>query len=211
MRSITLVSEKYMTDLHSCYVDVTEIIKTKRSVTVPEYLLLPYQLAKLMIKIIVERNALIKGLPEAQAVILQFTPYSLEMLIKDEIKEYFFSHKQADIELNVEGFVTFRLRDYAVFLDATINDIIKNYVVQEKYYNFLNMLKDYIEQNEPVADEIHMSPKTRFENAEQTLETLIELLPKKLIIYNPDDFADRNLLRCIEYVFDKRIVYELQN
>lgn len=207
MRTVTLVSEKYMQYLNNCYIDVTEINQTENSVSLPEYLLLPAQLAKLMIRIIVERNPLIKGLPEAQDVILQFMPYSLEILIKDEIKEYFTVSTEPDTELNLDGFVTFRLKDYAGFLNDTISGIIKNYVVQEKYYNFLNMLREYIDRSEPVTEEMHISPRMRFDGTEKMLEELIEFLPRRLVIYKPEDFADKNLLRCIEYVFNNRIVY----
>ena len=79
------------------------------------------RLAKLLIKMMVENNNCLKNLPEVQTVILKFMPFDFKTAVERCIEEYFFIYD----EMELEGFIMFRLREQAGDLGREICKIVR--------------------------------------------------------------------------------------
>jgi len=89
------------------------------------------RLAKLLIKMIIENNRRLKDLPEARAVLLKFMPLWAKNSVEHEVDRYF----EQSGELELEGFIRFRLNEQVSDLDEAISAIVK--CVLNDYRNYV--------------------------------------------------------------------------
>ena len=129
--------------------------------------------------------------------------------------------------LVLSGFVNFRLYEYKEFLDNNIDLFISNYLVEKEYYEFIELLQLYVNSRPSNSDLVHLiyinkesilidSNKNIIPNSEDIcdakylsdisfssndfcLNTLLNLLPQKLIIHliNNDEDEYINTLKLI--------------
>ena len=73
--------------------------------------------------------------------------------VKERISEYMNSNK----EINIDGFVNFRLRDFLNDFDNLINFYKKSYDVEAEYFDFICTLKECMNYIEPQGEaEVHI-------------------------------------------------------
>ena len=147
-------------------------------------------------------------------------------LIANLFKEYFSCNKKVILD----GFITFYLYDYFKLLDEIIDQSINNYLIEKEYHEFIDLLKIYISTEPPKTDIIHLIYKNdsaillnkkgekinidtnlktkflsdiNFSENDYCLNTLLNLLPKELIIYN--DNKKDEFLNTLEQIFENRI------
>ncbi|NPV71546.1 MAG: putative sporulation protein YtxC [Firmicutes bacterium] len=71
--------------------------------------------------------------------------------VLSRLVEYLNKHS----ELVLEGFVTFRLRDYVEEIEECVNKAVDDYLMEKEYKEFIRLLRYFVEAQEPKFDEIH--------------------------------------------------------
>jgi putative sporulation protein YtxC len=59
-------------------------------------------------------------------------------------------------ELIVEGFVTFRLRDYVEELEDAVDRAVDDFLMEREYREFVRLLKYFVDVQEPRIDHVHV-------------------------------------------------------
>lgn len=151
--------------------------------------------------------------------------------ILHRLRDYF---DTAD-ELVVEGFVTFRLRDYLEELEDAVDRAVDEFLMEREYREFIRLLKYFVEIQEPRIEHVHvlLRPGGSFKlvdddggaiksesleefvvemvesevNYEDLLiSALITLAPRRLTVHVSDRTGDREPLETIMGVFGDRAV-----
>ena len=145
--------------------------------------------------------------------------------IKIEVEDYLKSNKV----LILSGFVDFRLFKYKKHLEELVIDSVNQYIMDKEYISFVNLLKSYIESKVPKDISINLlyinskgillSDKNEylelepfnssylsdisFSHNDYVLNTLVGLLPKKIIIHliSPKD----QFIKTIELIFSNKV------
>ncbi|MGE5484914.1 MAG: putative sporulation protein YtxC [Ignavibacteriales bacterium] len=58
-------------------------------------------------------------------------------------------------ELILEGFVTFRLKDYVEELYESVSKAVDEYLLEKEYKEFIRLLRYFVDAQEPKFDEVH--------------------------------------------------------
>lgn len=131
----------------------------------------------------------------------------------------------------ISGFVNFRLKAYVDYLENILSEAINQYIIDREYFNFVNLLQSYINSKIPNnlvvnliyinsngillsnnGDIIELEPFNNsylsdisFSRNDCVLNTLISLLPKKIIIHliSPKD----QFIKTIEMIFFNKVFY----
>ncbi len=143
-------------------------------------------------------------------------------------KEYVKENKS--VILN--GFINFRLKEYISILDEIVESSINSYIIEKEYLEFINLLKLYINSTPSVDDVIHLIyynnesllldkdkkiikfdndisnakylSDITFSSNDYCLNTLLNLLPKKLYIHLIDNNNDE-FIKTLQSIFEKRV------
>ncbi len=152
--------------------------------------------------------------------------YAIHYAINDYIR------KNKSIVL--EGFVNFRLQNYMKNLDYVIDLSVNKYITDKEYIEFVNSLKLYVSLNTSSSSVIHLlyyhgdsilldknkniiqtdadNTSTKymsdisFSSNDYALNTLLDLIPKKLVIHLMDGKCDE-FINTLKLVFENR--YEI--
>lgn len=131
----------------------------------------------------------------------------------------------------LEGLVRFRITDYIKILDSYVDFAVNEFILNREYCEFIELLKMYINSKEPNTDlihliyvneesilldankniislthnnlETHFLSDITFSSNDYALNSLLNLLPKKLIIHlvsNEDEF-----INTIKLIFGKSV------
>lgn len=63
---------------------------------------------------------------------------------------------ETNTNLFLEGFLRFRLKDYFIELEESIEKATDNYLVEREYHEFIRLLRYFVEIQEPRIDEVHV-------------------------------------------------------
>lgn len=150
-------------------------------------------------------------------------------ILYKNLKEYFSTHKKA----HLNGFIYFRLYEYKSLLEKILNNCINNYIIEKEYYDYIELLKKYINTQLSQSEELHLlyskdlkilldAEKNIISNSENhqiylsditfssndfILNALLSYLPKKIIIHQST--SDDNFLKFLKIIFENR--YEICN
>lgn len=133
----------------------------------------------------------------------------------------------------LKGFLTFRIFDYIAQINSSIDSAVSQYVINREYSEFIELIKLYISSEPPCVEVIHLlysrnsstlldsnqkiisSCKNNldipylsdisFSENDYTLNSLLNLLPKKLIIHTEKDSVD-DFINTLKSIFDKRAI-----
>ena len=148
--------------------------------------------------------------------------------IKDCIRE-----KQ---EINIEGFITFRMKKLRGDIESIIDKVVERYMVEKEYKEFVKLLKYFVEIQECKIEEINIiieensnyiikngdgkdlyydflkeitAEQGRLElNMEDVLISgLITSAPKNIIIYGKEKCTNKEFLDTIENVFGDKVTF----
>ncbi|HYF83088.1 MAG TPA: putative sporulation protein YtxC [Clostridia bacterium] len=137
-------------------------------------------------------------------------------------------------EINIEGFVNFRLNAYINELNETIERALEIFVAEREYNEFIKLLRYFVEIQECKIDTIHLCQskdgryimydesrnrvsseyfdELRSEMLDESINyddllisTLITISPNKIIIHDMESFKNKELLQTIMNVFAERI------
>lgn len=137
-------------------------------------------------------------------------------------------------EFNIEGFINFRLNAYINLLNETMERALEIYAAEREYNEFINLLRYFVEIQECKIDTVHLCQskegkyllydenrnsinseyydELRSDIADESINyddllisTLITISPNSIIIYDIEDFKNRELIQTIMNVFTERI------
>lgn len=134
-------------------------------------------------------------------------------------------------ELIIDGFKRFRLKNYAAFIEAVVEEAAENYVNEVEYQEFIQVLKYFVSTNTPQvevvqillsADEIpvlldqqgeklsyqyvdFVERKSREAHEELLVTTLINISPRQIILHRRDVAAEDAFIGTLTSIFPDRI------
>ena len=153
---------------------------------------------------------------------------------RSKIMRSILEYLEAENEINVEGFLNFRLNAYINELNETIERALEIFLAEREYNEFIKLLRYFVEIQECKIDTIHLCQskdgryilydenknrisseyfdELRSEIFDETINyddllisTLITISPKKIIMHDIEGFKNRELLQTIMNVFTERI------
>lgn len=125
--------------------------------------------------------------------------------------------------INLEGFSIFCIKEYKDAFLVLMEECIDNYLAEQDYYDFLEILRIYVETKEPRCKTILIviSKKGEFctmdkntmeiygeqyvQPEDALLHVLLDLIPERIIIYGIERLKNQNIIRTLEYIFQSRI------
>ena len=139
-------------------------------------------------------------------------------------------------EINVDGFITFRMRNLRGDIEKIIDKVVERYMVEKEYKEFVKLLKYFVEIQECKIEEINIiieennsyiikdsegkdlyydflkeitAEQGRIElNTEDVLISgLITSAPKNIIIYGKENCTNKEFLDTIENVFGDKVTF----
>lgn len=147
------------------------------------------------------------------------------------VQTAFFKYLQENKNLNLNGFINFRLLEYIKYLDTIIDICVNKFVVDKEYLEFVNLLKTYVLSTPSNSTTIHLVYKNNdaillddnkkiiptnknifnlhylsdinFSSNDYALNNLLTLLPEKLYIHLID--KEDEFINTLENIFDKRV------
>lgn len=151
-------------------------------------------------------------------------------IVKRKIIEFF----EYENKLLIDGFITFRLKDYVNELENLIDIAVDEYIADKEYKDFIVLLKYFVDIQEPKVSALHIlvdnKGKYTLLNEDRTeitdqyinefmsearggemnyddmlMSILITLAPVKIYLYNSERIKNRELLETINRVFSSRI------
>lgn len=72
--------------------------------------------------------------------------------ICNKIQKYLKKNKS----MILDGFVTFRIKEYIEKIDELVDEGVNKYIVEKEYSEFISLLKMYVNSKEPETEEIHL-------------------------------------------------------
>ncbi len=141
---------------------------------------------------------------------------------------YISTHKA----LFLNGFINFRMQDYWDILNDIIDEAVNAFILEKEYLEFISLLRLYInsqtslcnvvhviysssetilldenkniiEDNKEIFDAKYLSDIT-FSSNDYTLNSLLNLLPKKIYIHVIENYVDE-FLNTLKSIFENRV------
>jgi len=123
-------------------------------------------------------------------------------------------------ELNIEGFIRFRLYEYMGLLEDAVERGVNAYIIEIEYNQLIEYLTMYVELQQPmvhkvlitvqnnkyvVLDEGYQEILSLADFEDTMLDILITLAPEIIYIYNVREFNNKQLLKTISKIFKHRV------
>lgn len=155
---------------------------------------------------------------------------------KNEVKEKIKGYLDENDELNIDGFLRFRIRDFKEHLDRVVDKVIERYMVQKEYNEFIKLLRYFVEIQECKIDEVNIiidekggygiqnkrgedilekflrdandSKFSGVANIEDVIISgLITNVPKRIILHCVENCKNKELIDTIKNVFLDRVAF----
>ena len=157
-----------------------------------------------------------------------FLPKDRKNLIYSKLYNYIISNHS----ILLKGFINFRIKEYFDSLLEQIDKSVNKFIVEKEYTEFISILKLYVNSENSNVNEVHLIYQNikpillddnknninlendllnrkylsdiSFSNNDYVLNTLLNLLPKKINVHlideNPDEF-----INTIKLIFENRV------
>jgi putative sporulation protein YtxC len=156
---------------------------------------------------------------------------SRRRFVAQHLKEYLETHD----ELNLEGFVRFRLKEYTSEIEEAVDRAVDSYMMEKEYGEFIRLLRYFVETQEPRAEEVNVivSPDGQFwladaagqkvksnrldelviemvdgdiEYQDVLMSNLITMAPSRVVIHQPEGVEiPGTYIETIKSVFGDRV------
>ena len=150
---------------------------------------------------------------------------------KDLLINNILSYLKSSKSMILNGFLRFRIYDYINFLNDLVDSAVNEFVINKEYSEFIELLKLYIDSKPPRSELIHLIyineesillDKNRniislshnnldipylsdisFSSNDYALNSLLSLLPKKLIIHTSD--IEDDFVNTLKLIFNSNV------
>lgn len=144
----------------------------------------------------------------------------------------FYHFLNNNTKLYLQGFITFRLKLYKGEIEKIVDAAVNQYLIEKEYTEFVSLLKLYINSEESKTDLVHLVYHNEesilldkdkniiktdinllnakflsdisFSSSDMVLNTLLNIIPKKIYIHLIDEEAD-DFITTLELIFENRI------
>ncbi len=144
----------------------------------------------------------------------------------------FYNFFKYDNKLYLKGFISFRLKKYIEALEKIVDDAVNQYLIEKEYWEFVSLLKLYVNSEDSQTDLVHLIYHNEesvlldkdknviktdinllnakflsditFSSSDMVLNTLLNIIPKKIYIHLLDEEADE-FITTLELIFGNRI------
>lgn len=151
---------------------------------------------------------------------------------KDLLFNSFYEYILDNNKIVLNGFINFRLKDYMHFLDNIVDTAVNKFIVEREYLEFISLLKLYVSSQPSCCDFVHLIyldsqtilldenkniintesdifdakylSDISFSSNDFALNTLLNILPKKIYIHLAEKPADE-FIDTLMQVFENRI------
>lgn len=151
------------------------------------------------------------------------------------ISSSFYNYLSSHHSILLKGFITFRLKDYFEMILEQIDNSVNKYIIEQEYTEFISLLKMYVNSENPKCDLIHLVYNNSkpilldsnrslisldlnmlgakylsdisFSSNDIALNTLLNLVPKKIYIHLAPDNCKDEFINTLKLVFEDRIIF----
>ncbi len=153
---------------------------------------------------------------------------------KSKILQNIIDYLDNNNEINLNGFILFRLKDYLLELTETVEKAVEDFLVDKEYNEFIKLLKYFVDIQESKLDKINIvfDESVRFKlydkhnrllnedyissvevelgenNINQDdllISTLITLAPKEILIHNLSVLKSGKIIQTIKKIFPDKV------
>ncbi|WMJ81106.1 putative sporulation protein YtxC [Clostridium sp. MB40-C1] len=139
-------------------------------------------------------------------------------------------------EINIEGFITFRMKKLTEDLESIVNKVAEKHMVEKEYDEFIKLLKYFVEVQESKIEEVNIIIKENGEyiitdkkNKDIMKEMLTDIMdskytenvstedliisglitysPKNIVIHHVDNCTNKEIIDTIRKVFEDRVKF----
>lgn len=149
-------------------------------------------------------------------------------LVFNSIENYIKEHRN----IVFSGFINFRLKDYIEILDEITDISVSNFLIEREYFEFINMLRMYINSKESSTNHIHLVyinneallldndkniipidenvfnakylSDISFSSNDFCLNTLLTIIPLTLTIHLVNSYEDE-FINTLKLIFENRV------
>lgn len=127
-------------------------------------------------------------------------------------------------QINIEGFIRFRLQDYQRELLGFINQSADDFLIEREYQDFINLLKYFVDIQHPRFPEMHLFRQENYmvlsdpefkvlhresiqdlDGSDAIVSTLVTAAPKRVTIHINDFDVNDELISTLHHIFGVRI------
>ena len=151
---------------------------------------------------------------------------------KKSIYNKVYSYISSNRSIILKGFISFRLKEYFDFLLEQVDKSVNKYIVEKEYYEFISILKLYINSESSNCNIIHLVYRNSksilldenksiidvekdllnkkylsdisFSSNDYALNTLLNLIPQKIIVHLIDKDIDE-FINTIKLIFEDKV------
>lgn len=128
--------------------------------------------------------------------------------ILKEVNDYLTSSSN----LFLEGFIRFRLKNYFQEIEESVEKAVDNFLMEQEYYEFIKLLRYFVEIQEPRIDEVHVFFKNQqnfylLDEEKQPINQ--EQLQQVLTEFSHDVEYDDLLLSALITISPRRVVMHI--
>lgn len=160
----------------------------------------------------------------------EFSFQSRQLLLFDAFYEYISTHNS----IILSGFINFRLFNYRNLLENLVDFSVSEYIIEREYLEFISLLRLYINSQVPKNSIVHVVvlefntilldkdfnnieidknslnakylSDVSFSNNDYILNTLINLLPQKLVLHIVSHSpSNSDFIKTLKAIFENRI------
>lgn len=153
-------------------------------------------------------------------------------LCEDSIYNSIYDYVKENKSIVLDGFVTFRLKKYIQILDNLVDISVNKFLIEREYTEFIQILKLYVSSTISKINTVHLIyTKTdtilidedknilstddnllkakylsdiTFSSNDYALNTLLNLIPQKIIIHLVDNYSDE-FINTLKLIFEDRV------
>lgn len=157
-----------------------------------------------------------------------------EIRRKNKILLKVMDYLEANDDLILDGFITFRLQEYIKELEEAVEQAVDEFLIEREYNEFIRLLRYFVDIQEPRINLVNVlvkpsgyfqlydgnenvitneylegfildMPEGEINYEDLLLSALITLAPRKIVLHFPDDAQVNSIYNTIKNVFGERV------
>lgn len=154
--------------------------------------------------------------------------------LKSKILQQLTDHLKNNTEINLSGFILFRLKDYLLSLNETIEREVEDFLIDKEYNEFIKLLKYFVDIQESQFDMVHVvfDEETGFKvydryntplnndyienivmefsenNVNQydiLISALINIAPERIVVHRVSVLNDVDVIKTLKKIFAEKV------